>query len=263
MPTTSRLTSRTSARATLAAGLVACITALQAAPAMAATPLTHVRVQQTDASGRPNGPVFFETVRLPAPVVPMYLASGPAPGRDAPFINAGGNDDASLWLDLAPGLHTFTLVANQGTRSMSHVSMSLAFGDVPQTARIGVLAPFWTDQNMAPGFVVNPILGGSLSFDDGQHRYELTEFFFASGSRYAGLDRVNEFGVGADGARDAIGQFTLRVTESTPPIPEPGTLPMMLLAGLFGGLLWRRRSAHPLRHALCAADTGVRIAAQR
>jgi hypothetical protein len=219
---------------------------LAAAPA-AAEPVSHIRVQQTDASGRPNGPVFFETIRLPAPVVPLYVASGPAPGLDAPFINAGGASPASVWLDLDPGLHTFTMVANQGSRSMTHASMSLAFGSEPQTARIGVFAPFWTDQTVAPGFAVNPIVGGSLSFDDGQRRYELIDFFFASGSRYGSLDRVNEFGVGIDGARDAIGQFTLRVTDSTPPIPEPGTLPMMLLAGVFGGLLWRRRAAHGMR----------------
>jgi len=103
--------------------------------------------------------------------------------------------------------------------------------------------------------VANPILGGSLSFDDGKQGYDLTDFFFASGSRYAGLDRVNEFGVGADGARDAIGQFTLRVTDSTPPIPEPGTLPMMLIAGVFGGLLWRRRSVNQPRRASRAAAT--------
>jgi hypothetical protein len=244
MSRTVRFCSMRAARASLAGGVAAGIAALLASAPAAAEPISYVRVLQTDASGRPNGPVFFETIRLPAPVVPLYLAGGAAPGPDASFINAGGDSPASVWLDLDPGLHTFTMVANQGSRNMTHVSMTLAFGSEPQTARIGVLAPFWTDQTDAPGFAVNPVVGGSLSFDDGQRRYELTDFFFASGSRYPGLDRVNDFGVGADGARDAIGQFTLRVTDSTPPIPEPGTLPMMLLAGVFGGLLWRLRSAH-------------------
>lgn len=247
MPTTARLTSRPPARASLAGGVAACISALLVTAPVAAEPVTTIRVQQTDASGRPNGPVFYETIRLPAAVVPLYLASGPAPSLGAPFINAGGADEAGVSLDLGPGLHTFTMVGNQGSRSMSHASMSLGFGSKPQTARIGVFAPFWTDQTVAPGFAVNPIVGGSLSFDDGQRRYELIDFFFASGSRYGNLDRVNEFGVGADGARDAIGQFTLRVTDTTPPIPEPGTLPMMLVAGVAGGLYLRRRAAQQAR----------------
>lgn len=52
MPTTSGLPSMTSARATLAAGLLACITVLQAAPALAAKPLTKVRVRQPRKASR-------------------------------------------------------------------------------------------------------------------------------------------------------------------------------------------------------------------
>jgi hypothetical protein len=116
MTTTTRSPSPRSAHARLAGGLAACITALMATAPVAAELVSTIRVQQTDASGRPNGHVFFKTIRLPAPVVPQYLASGPAPGLDAPFISAGGAHPASVWLDLDPGLHTFTMAANQGSR---------------------------------------------------------------------------------------------------------------------------------------------------
>ncbi len=228
------------------AALLACLAAWLAPLPAQAAPVTFIRVLQTDASGRPNGPVFWETLPLPASTVPLYLASGPAPAPGvpftAPFINAGPGQ-ASIALDLAAGLHTFTLVGNQGPRSMTHAALTLAFGNTPQTARIGAFAPFWTDQPSAPAFAVNPLLGGSLVYDDGLRRYELTEFFFASGSRTPGLDRVNDFGVGADGARDAIGQFSLRVTDRQPPaaVPEPGTLALLLAAGVAAGLFGRRR----------------------
>jgi hypothetical protein len=253
MPPTKSLPSRLLTPANLANGLAACMTALLAAAPAAAAPVTYIRVLQTDATGRPNGPVFFETTRLPAQVVPLYLASGPSPNPDAPFINANVATQASVWLDLGPGLHTFAMVANQGTRNMTHASMTLAFGNDLQFARIGVLAPFWTDQTSAPEFAANPILGGALTYDDGQRRYELTDFFFASGIRYPGMDRVNDFGVGADGARDAIGQFTLRVTDRTHVVPTPGTLPLMLAAGLAAGLFSRRGAAAQARPRTCAA----------
>lgn len=229
--------------ASLLAGLGACLATLEAQ----AAPITYIRVLQTDASGRPNGPVFYETIALPAPTVPLYVAPGaaPVPGTafTTPFINAGPGQ-ASLWLDLDAGLHTFTLVGNQGPRSMTHAALTLAFGDAPQTTRIGAYAPFWTDQPKAPAFALNLLLGGSLVYDDGQRRYELTDFFFASGSRFRGLDRVNDFGVGPDGARDAVGQFTLRVTrlQQPVPVPTPGTLPLLLAAGVAAGWFSRRRA---------------------
>lgn len=215
---------------------------LAVAPACAA-PVNYIHVLQTDATGRPNGPVFYETIRLPAPTVPLYLVSGPSPSPDAPFINAGGATQATVSLDLAPGLHTFMMFGNQGTRTMTHAAMTLGFGSEPQTARIGVFAPFWTDQNDMPEFKANPILGGTLAYEDAQRRYELTHFFFASGSRYPGLDRVNDFGVGADGARDAIGQFTLRVTDRLQAVPTPGSLPLALAAVVLACLFGRRDTA--------------------
>jgi hypothetical protein len=230
-----------------AASLLACLGTWQAAPAALAAPISHIRVLQTDANGRPNGPVFYETLQLPASTVPLYVAQGPAPALDAPLINAGSTQEARIRLNLGAGLHTFTLLGNQGTRNMTHAALTLAFGEDPQTVRIGAFAAFWTDQASAPAFAASPLLGGSLVYDDGLLHIELTEFFFASGSRYPGLDRVNDFGAGAVGARDAIGQFTLRVTDrlQPQPVPSPGTLPLLLAATVAAGLFWRRPTASP------------------
>lgn len=92
-------------------------------------------------------------------------------------------------------------------------------------------------------FQSNPLAeaySGSLVFSDGLFEIELVDFNITVVDQ-TGWDRVSPFGLGANGRDDAVGLFTLRVTDlSAVPVPSPSLSPFA--TGVWLTMLWLSRS---------------------
>ena len=88
--------------------------------------------------------------------------------------------------------------------------------------------------------------GNSTSFTVGIFNIVLSDFNI-SVQNSTGVDRVAPFNAAANGRDDAIGAFTLRVSDhSVTPIPLPSTYPLLLSGlGLLGFLTGRRKQQLP------------------
>ena len=88
--------------------------------------------------------------------------------------------------------------------------------------------------------------GNSTSFTVGIFNIVLSDFNISVPNN-TGVDRVATFNAVANGRDDAIGAFTLRVSDhSVTPIPLPSTYPLLLSGlGLLGFLTGRRKQQLP------------------
>lgn len=150
----------------------------------------------------------------------------------------------SLNLSLAPGTHTFYVFGDwdRGTSQDTAIGLDwtlrLVFDGHPLLGFIGGVAgqqdlAGFTEENEGTLFVSNtllPAFPGSLAYSGGGFDVELVDFNLTVVD-HTGIDRVSPFNVGANGRDDAVGLFTLRVTDrSALPVPEPHALWMLGIA---------------------------------
>jgi hypothetical protein len=149
------------------------------------------------------------------------------------------NSSNTLNKPLGVGTHTFYIFGDwdrgtsQDTARGLNWALRLVFdghpmsGFITGTAGQQDLAGFTEENESSVLFASNlllPSFAGSLLFSAGPYDVELTDFNITVVDK-TGFDRVSPYSVAANGRDDAVGSFTLRVTDTTAsPVPEPQTI---------------------------------------
>lgn len=173
----------------------------------------------------------------------LFLTDGdPATG---PFVNGPTDATIAPRLTLAPGRHSFGLLAvsppPDSGFDTGFAGLTLHFDDgaTPAIAVKTATGPVGSPSGMS-GTVAGP-LGealpgpGMLSYSDGQFTVEVTDFQLEARPAVS-LDRVGAFDVGPSGVPNLYGQLTLLVT----PVPEPTAPGAVLLATVLAAVCRRR-----------------------
>lgn len=228
------------------------VTGVEPEPEPTGPVLTGLIEFSTDTNGNFfNGSVWNTRGRDSA--VNLWVISGA--DRHGPFINGPGDAQAGIALRLTEGDHTFTVYGNPGGPTPHH-GLNLFFNGETDIPGISVFGE--TQISADPPFPAFGATGGrtltmafaevpganTLVFRDGGLEVELIEYRWADPLVY-NLDRVSQTLILPDGASDFIGQFTLRVRQSTePPLPSlTGLIEFSTdsSGNFFNGSVWNTR----------------------
>lgn len=175
----------------------------------------------------------------------LYVIEG---GPNGTFLNSGSGSSAGISVDLTNGSYTFTVFGDGlNAPALGYYGLNLFFnGDsIPSISVFAALQTSTSEPSFAadgssqsPSPTITPYVAAAnaLTFSSGQSTVTLTDYHWATPA-LNGLDRVSPHDLGANGAEDYVGQFTLQVSS----VPEPSTLTMTSVASLICLAAWKLR----------------------
>lgn len=233
----------------LLGAMLAVVCVVSPRPASAGVMLTGLINFSTDAAGAASGGSIWNT-RGGDNFFNLYVTQ-PNSGINGPFLNTGDGAGAGINLSLAEGKNEFFLFGEPGA-DVGRFGLNLFFGGNNSNPGISVFAasdqppsppfPNFSPNNSASTLALDSTVvpgAGTLSFTSGSSTVTLTDYRWSVPS-VQNLDRVQAFAIGANGANDFVGSFTLQVRS----VPEPASV-VLLGTGVLALLGYgsRRRKA--------------------
>lgn len=176
-------------------------------------------------------------------------------------MNGPGQSQSGIDVPIAIGVNTFTTFANHRFADVGYYGLSLVFNGFNVPVIFGYVAA-QTSSTSTPPLAAIPSTSlirwddsvvpssGNLSSQIGDEMVTLTSFRYGTIGGY-NADRVAEYGAGANGVLDNIGQFALTVSV----VPET-TLYLLLATGMGPVVLALLGRLGPLRW-------GIRVGPKR
>ncbi|HYG33717.1 MAG TPA: immunoglobulin domain-containing protein, partial [Clostridia bacterium] len=186
--------------------------------------LTDVTIFSADNVGNWTGPDIWQT--RPRGHYVIFIQDGPSGG---PFLNGQTSEAVQPNIPLPLGDYSFRIAASAGA-DYPNFGINLFFDGATKPS-ISAFAPLRTSPTAPHSFEAskasytsgpvpyNGVPGaGTLSFESGNQRITLVDFYWATPSAYD-LDLVGGYSPGPDGMNDYVGVMMLSVTplEPTPP----------------------------------------------
>lgn len=197
-----------------------------ALPHAEATVLSGMIQYSSNAMGSANGAGQWNTQAGDA--LPNLWVLNPYGPPGIFFVNGPADANAGISVTLTPGIYTFDIYGEPGADPNNFAAANLFFNG--NTTNPGITAMRTT--GVPPAGVIGSTLSsgtlaldgtpttgaGSLTFNDGVHNVQLTEYWWAQSGTSIFVDIGSEFTETPNGVGDFVGRVELTVTA----VPTPG-----------------------------------------